>query len=134
MEPIAHLALSPVENARLTPLEILADFADATRGWVYQERASRHYADQKDRPALVVRHWHDDVPVHVDFAFVAAGDDSNRVGFVILDAPEKEQPLSRKQRARLTERLLNALQDYLSTRPDHVELQVERRDTGSTAS
>lgn len=134
MEPIAHLALTPVENSKLTPLEILADFADATRGWVYQERSSRHYAEQKGHPALVIRHWHDDIPVHVDFAFVAAADDSNRVGFVILDAPEKEQPLSRTQRARLIERLLEALQDYLSRRPDHVELHVERRGTGSAAS
>jgi hypothetical protein len=125
-DPIAHLVLTPEENAKLTPLEILADFADATRGWVYLERASRHYAEQKDRPALVLRHYRDEVPAHVDFAFATVPTESEKVRLVILDAPDAEEPLSRKQRSRLIELFLDALREYLSTRPDHVRLHVER--------
>jgi len=36
--PIAQLALIPSADAKVTPLEVLADFADATRGWGYLER------------------------------------------------------------------------------------------------
>lgn len=125
-DPIAHLALTPEENAKLTPLEILADFADATQGWVYLERASRHYAEQKDRPALVLRHYRDDVPAHVDLAFATAPNENEDVRLVILDAPDAEEPLSREQRSRLLELFLEALRDYLSTRPDHVRLHVQR--------
>ncbi len=125
-DPIAHLALTPEENAKLTPLEILADFADATQGWVYLERASRHYAEQKDRPALVLRHYRDDVPAHVDLAFATVPSESEAVRLIILDAPDAEEPLSREQRSRLLEIFLEALRDYLSTRPDHVRLHVQR--------
>jgi hypothetical protein len=126
-DPIANLALTPASNAKLTPLEVLADFADATRGWVYLERASRHYADQKAVPALVLRHYREGAPPHVDFAFAAPSDDADEVRLVILDAPDIEEPLSQQQHALLLDTFLEALQDYLSTRPDHVELHVERR-------
>jgi len=125
-DPIVHLALPPEDNAKLTPLEILADFADATQGWIYLERASRHYAEQKDGPALVLRHYRDDVPAYVDLAFATVPGEGEDVQFVILDAPDAEQPLSRKQRSRLVEVFLEALRTYLNTRPDHVRLHVER--------
>jgi hypothetical protein len=131
MDPIAHLALSSDENAKLTPLEVLADFADATQGWVYMERDSRHYAEQKDAPGLVIRHWRDGPPNHVDFAFAADADDPDEVHLVILDAPDADEALSPEQRAELLETFLDALRDYLPERPDHVTLHVER-DTASS--
>jgi hypothetical protein len=132
MDPIAHLALHPDETAKLTPLEVLADFADATQGWGYLERASRHYADQKDVPALVLRHWRTGTPSHVDLAFAADPDDPDTVRLLILDAPDTGETLSPEERAELLEDLLAALRSYLSERPDHVTLQVERhRDTAS---
>ena len=127
--PIAQLVLTPEENAKLTPLEILADFADATRGWVYMERATRHYAEQKDRPGLVLRHYRQGAPPHVDFAFAALPDSSDEIGLVILDAPDVEEPLSREQHALLLETFLEALREYLATRPDHVKLHVERDES-----
>jgi len=126
MDPIAQLALHPDENAKLTPLEVLADFADATQGWVYLERASRHYADQKDVPALLLRHWRTGTPPHVDLAFAADSDDPDTVRLVILDAPDVDETLSREQRAELLETFLKALRSYLGERPDHVTLHVER--------
>ncbi len=125
-DPIANLALTPASNAKLTPLEVLADFADATRGWVYLERASRHYADQKRLPALVLRHYRGGAPPHVDFAFAATSTDADEVRLVILDAPDTDEHLSQQQHTLLLDTLLDALQNYLSARPDHVELHLER--------
>jgi hypothetical protein len=124
--PIAQLVLTPEADAKVTPLEVLADFADATQGWVYLEQASRHYAEQKDRPALMLRHWREGAPPHVDFAFAAVPGTLNEVRLVILDAPDTEEPLSREQHSLLLETFLEALRDYLADRPDHVRLHVER--------
>jgi hypothetical protein len=134
MDPIAHLALTSSENAKLTPLEVLADFADATQGWVYLERDSRHYADQKGVPALMLRHWREGPPSHVDLAFAADPDDTETVHLVILDAPDVDETLSREQRAALLETFLEALRGYLKQRPDHVTLHVERDRPNPAAS
>lgn len=133
-DPIAHLALTPEENAKLTPLEVLADFADATRGWVYLERASRHYADEKNRAALVLRHYREGAPPHVDFAFATRPDDNETVDLIILDAPDTEEPLSTEQLGLLLETFLDALRDYLPERTDHVSLHVERDRPDATAT
>jgi len=132
--PIAQLALTPRDDAKVTPLEVLADFADATRGWVYLERASRHYADQKERAALVLRHWRDGAPPHVDVAFAAVPGETTAVRLVILDAPDTEEPLSRAQHTLLLDTFLEALRAYLDTRPDHVQLHVEREQPDTTTS
>lgn len=126
MDPIAHLALTPSEHATLTPLEVLADFADATQGWVYLERASRHYAEEKDVPGLVIRHWRKGTPNHVDVAFATDPDEEDTVHLVILDAPDADETLSQDQRAELLETFLEVLRDYLGDRPDQVTLHVER--------
>lgn len=124
--PIADLALIPEENAKLTPLEILADFADATRGWVYLERASRHYAHEKDQPALVLRHYRDGHPSHVDIAFATVPGETERLDLVILDAPDANEPLSKDAVSTVLETFLDAVRTYLSERGDHVTLEVDR--------
>jgi hypothetical protein len=134
MDPIAHLALTPTDESKLTPLEVLADFADATQGWVYMERDSRHYADQKDVPGLVLRHWREGTPNHVDFAFAADPTEPDTVRLVIFDAPDADETPSREQRAELLETFLDALRGYLSERPDHVTLHVERDTSASDAT
>lgn len=134
MDPIAHLSLTPDENAKLTPLEVLADFADATRGWVYLERASRHYAEEKGVRALVLRHWQEGAPPHVDFAFAADPETRDEVRLVILDTPDTEEPPSHQQHALLLETFLETLQSYLSDRPDHIQLHVDRDEMDSSAS
>lgn len=126
MNPIAHLALTPSEHATLTPLEVLADFADATQGWVYLERASRHYAEEKNVPGLVIRHWREGTPNHVDLAFATDPEEADTVHLVILDAPDVDETLSQDQRAELLETFLEILRDYLGDRPDQVTLLVER--------
>jgi len=131
MDPIAHLTLRSDENAKLTPLEVLADFADATQGWVYMERDSRHYADEKGAPGLVIRRWRDGTPSHVDLAFAADAEAPHDVHLVILDAPDAEEALSSEQRADVLETFLDALRDDLAERADHVTLHVEREPVSS---
>jgi hypothetical protein len=133
-DPIAQLTLTAEENAKLTPLEVLADFADATQGWVYLDEASRHYAEQKERSALVLRHWRQGAPPHVDFAFAATPDGAREVRLVILDAPDTREPLSHEQHTLLLETFLEALRDYLDARSDPVRLRVERDRPDATSS
>ena len=47
METVVHLEVTPDADAKLTPLELLEDFADASRDWQYLEHESEHYADRK---------------------------------------------------------------------------------------
>jgi len=133
-DPIAQIALTSEENAKLTPLEILADFADATHGWVYLERASRHYADEKAQPALILRHYREGAPPHVDFAFAELDDPPSEVRLVLLDAPDLDESLSDPQHTLLLETFLEALQNYLTERPDQIQLQVERDRTSLSSS
>ena len=133
-DPIAQIALTSDENAKLTPLEILGDFADATHGWVYLERASRHYADEKAQPALILRHYREGAPPHVDFAFAERDDAPGEVHLVLLDAPDLDESLSDQQHTFLLEAFLEALQNYLTDRSDHVQLQVERDRTNPASS
>jgi hypothetical protein len=101
---------------------------------VYLERASRHYADQKEGPGLVLRHWREGTPSHVDLAFAAPSGAPEEVRLVILDAPDADEALSPKQRAAVLETFLEALRDYLRERPDHVTLHVERDRSDPAAS
>lgn len=125
MESIVRIALSPAENAKVTPLEVLKDFADATRNWVYLEHASRHYAEEKGVPALLMRRR---VPpsTYVDLAFANPSPDTNRLQLVLLDEPGPENQLNAEERSQVVETFLNDLRDHLEARPDHISLHVER--------
>lgn len=125
MDPVMRIALTPEENAKVTPLEVLEDFAHSTRNWVYLEEASDHYAREKDAPALVLRRR---VPpsTYVDLAFANLNPETDRLELVLLDEPGTEQRLDAEERSRVVESFLEDLQDHLQTRPDYVSLHVER--------
>ena len=110
-DPIAQIALTSRENAKLTPLEVLGDFADSTQGWVYLEQASRHYADEKNQPGLILRHYREGAPPHVDFAFAELDDTPGEVRLILLDAPDLDESLSDQQHTFLLETFLEALQN-----------------------
>jgi len=124
--PISRLTLTSSSDAKVTPLEVLSDFADATNGWIYLADDSRHYADRKGRPAVVLRHRRGLAPAYVDFAFAADPDVPNTVGLVVLDAPDAAEPMPVADRAELVETMVTALRDYLADRPTAVSLRVER--------
>lgn len=132
MSSVIRLALHPEENAKVTPLEVLRDFADATPGWSYLEEDSRHYGEIKDIPGLVLRH-RVDPSTYVDLGFVGSSTDPDTVELAVLDRPGSDTPLSAEGRRDLLDTFLDVMRDYLSGRPDHVTLHVERERSGSTA-
>ena len=132
MPTVIRLSLHPDEHGKVTPFEILRDFADVNRGWSYLEEDSRHYTDLKDAPGLILRH-RIDPSAYVDFGFVGATADPSTVDLAILDRPDAETLLSPDERADLIDTFLDAMRDYLSERPDHVTLRVERDATDSAA-
>lgn len=125
MDPVMRIALTPEENAKVTPFEVLRDFAHATPNWVYLKEASHHYAQEKDAPALVLRRR---VPpsTYLDLAFANRTPESHRLELVLLDEPGAEQHLNLEERNRVVESFLEEVQEYLHTRPVHVSLHVER--------
>ncbi|MFB6098905.1 MAG: hypothetical protein ABEK84_07330 [Salinibacter sp.] len=131
MSTVLRLSLRPDEDAKVTPLEVLRDFADVRSGWSYMDEDSRHYAELKDAPGAILRH-RVDPSTYVDLGFVGAPD-SHRLELAVLDRPGADAPLSAEKRKDLVDTFLDAMRDYLSERPDHVTLQVER-DAADPAS
>jgi hypothetical protein len=129
METIVHIALTPDETAKLTPLELLEDFADASPDWHYLEEESNHYAEVKDVPACVLRHRRDGTPPYVDFGFASADPGHlTDIELVILDAPDPEHSLELEERNAVVDAFLQEMRDYLNARPGHATLRVEKDD------
>lgn len=129
METVVHLAITPDEDAKLTPLELLEDFADASRGWYYLEGESKHYAAEKDVPACVLRHRRNGELSYVDLAF-AATDPGNPhdIELVILDAPSPEYNLNLEERNQVVDTFIHHFREYLQGRPGHATLRVAKDD------
>lgn len=125
MSSVVRLALHPGEHAKVTPLEVLRDFADATAGWSYLEEDSHHYAEEKNVPGLVIRR-RIDPSTHVDLAFASPSEEDDAVELAVLDRPGSEAFLSSEERRALLDTFLAAMRDYLDERPDHVTLHLER--------
>lgn len=125
MDPVLRIALTPEENAKVTPLEVLEDFAHSTRNWVYLEEASHHYTQEKNAPALILRRR---VPpsTYVDLAFANLNPETDRLELVLLDEPGAQQRLSAEERSQVVESFLEDLRGHLQARSDHVSLHVER--------
>jgi len=132
MSAVIRLSLRPEKDAKVMPLEILRDFADLRSGWSYMEEDSRHYTDLKGAPGAILRH-RTDPSTYVDLGFVGASTDPSTVDLAVLDRPGADTPLSGEARKALLDTFLNAMRNYLSERPDHVTLQVERNTTESSA-
>ena len=125
MSAVVRLSLRPEENAKVTPLEVLRDFADVQAGWSYLEEDSRHYTDLKGAPGTILRHRIDS-STYVDLGFVGATTDPSTVDLAVLDRPGGDTLLSSDERADLINTFLDAMREYLSERPEHVTLQVEQ--------
>lgn len=132
MSAVVRLSLRPGEAAKVTPFEVLQDFADVKSRWSYLKEDSEHYSDLKGAPGAVLRH-RIAPSTYVDFGFVEATVDSSTVDLVVLDRPGTDTPLSSDERTDLIDTFLDAMRDYLSERPDHVTLHVERDAADSAA-
>jgi len=112
---------------------VLRDFADVKTDWSYLEEHSRHYADLKEALGLVLRH-RIDPSSYVDFGFVGTSSDASTLELAVLNRPDSDAPLSADERSFLIDTFLDAMRDYLSERPDHVTLHVERDAADSPSS
>lgn len=129
METVVHIAITPDEQAKLIPLELLEDFADASPDWHFLEDESTHYAEVKSVPACVLRHRHADERRYVDFAFAATDPSNpNDVELVILDAPDPQQELSLEERNDVVNNFIQHFREYLTGRPGHASLRVAKDD------
>lgn len=129
METIVHIEIIPDTNAKLTPLELLEDFADASPDWQYLDEESTHYAQVKNRPSCILRQRRDGTPRYVDFGFAASNPANTKdIELVILDAPSPEQALTLAERDAVINGFLQHFRQYLSGRPGHASLHVEKED------
>jgi hypothetical protein len=129
METIVHIALKSDSNAKLTPLELLEDFADASPDWHYLEDESTHYAEAKGVSACVLRHRREGSPPYIDFAFAStdAGPLTD-IELLILDPPDPDLSLDLAERNNVINAFLQEMQEYLNARPGHATLRVEKDD------
>ena len=132
MSSIIRLSLRPEADAKVTPVEVLQDFGDVTAGWSYLDEDSRHYAELKGSPGVILRH-RADPSTYVDLGFVETDAGPHTVELVVLDRPGAEAPLASGKRRSLVESFSEALRSYLSHRPDHVTLHLNR-DAADSAS
>jgi hypothetical protein len=129
METIVRLALTPDPDAKLTPLELLEDFADASPGWHFLEEESAHYADEKNVPACLLRRRREGAIRNVDFAFAAPDPgDPHAIELIVLDAPDPAHQLDRSGRNQVVDTFLRQLRTYLDNRPHQASLQVVKED------
>lgn len=126
MTPLVSLTLKADDDAKITPLEALEDFADATGGWQYLEDESTHYAQEKGVPACVLRHRTGTSPAFVDFAFSDTTPERPlNIRLQLLDAPDAETALPEAVREAVVRGFLDAFNSYLATRPGHVSVQTD---------
>ncbi len=129
METVIHIAITPDPSAKLTPLELLEDFADASRDWHFLEEESDHYAEAKRVPACVLRHRYATQTRYVDFAFAATDPENpNDVELVILDAPDPDRALNLEERNDVINRFIQQFRAYLERRPGHASLRIAKDD------
>lgn len=132
MKTIVDVAIAPKDAAKLTPLELLRDFADATPGWHYLERDSEHYAEAKEVPAGVIRHMDLDGSKDVDLAFTAGPGSANSsaLRLRLIDPQGNDRSLGRDDRDAILDHFLKHFERYLDTRSAHARLHVEEDEEG----
>jgi nucleotide-binding universal stress UspA family protein len=134
MNLILDLALSPTDDAQLTPLEMLRDFAYASPGWHYLEDASLHYAEEKGEGACILRHHVLSGATDVDLAFARrpGSEKGDRALHLTVIEPESaERPFDAEERHEIAEHLLDHLRAHLDAQGRHAEVHVERGDASA---
>lgn len=127
METVIRLEITPDANAKLTPLELLEDFADASRDWQYMEEDSQYYAELKGRPACILRNRQTETHRYVDYGFASTNPaNRNDIELVILDTPDPERQLDLGARNAAVDRFIQHFRQYLGGRPGHASLHVEK--------
>lgn len=129
MKEIAGLTITHDEQSKTTPLELLKDFADTSADWHFLERASSHYADAKNVPAIVVRHHSEDASVETDLGFVAcAAHEPCDFHLAVVTAVGTQDALSREHRQEEIAHFVRDFGSYLDTRNSDHRLEVSEQE------
>ena len=129
METVIHIKITPATGAKLTPLELLEDFADASQDWQYLEEESEHYTQLKKRPACILRRRRQKPTGYIDLGFAATNPaDPKDIELVVLDAPTPERRLDLEERNAVIDDFVQHFRQYLGGRPSHASLRVEKED------
>lgn len=136
MNLILDLALTPADDARLTPLEVLRDFAYASPGWHYLEDASRHYAEEKGQDACILRHHVLSGSTDVDLAFARRSDSAKgnkALHLTVIEPESAERPFNAEERDEIADHFVEHLRAHLDAQGRHAELHVERGEAEALA-
>lgn len=136
MDLIIDVALAPTDDAKLTPLEVLRDFAYASPGWHYLEVASRHYTEEKGREGCILRHHVLDGSTDVDLAFSSRSGSprgEQALHLAIVTPQGAEGDFSAEQRDEIVRHFLEHLRAHLDHQGRHADLHVERGGAESVA-
>lgn len=122
MNAAVRIQVSAGPSARVTPSEVLEDFADATSTWYFEEEDSRHYGTARGTEAVILQTFDPSVGI-VDFAF-ACDDDvpGGTLALRLVLDHKAHEPIDASDRRRLTDRLLTDFSTYLRGRPDLVRI------------
>jgi hypothetical protein len=129
MDLILDVALTSPDEAPLTPLEALRDFAYASPGWHYLEDASRHYAEEKGRDACILRHHVLGGSTDVDLAFArrpASPRGDAALHLTVIEPEGAERPFDAEERDEIARHFVEHLRAHLDRQGRHAEVHVER--------
>lgn len=129
MKTVIDVQIEPVDSAKVTPRELLEDFADLHPAWHFLEDESGHYTHEKGVPACVLRYVNPSGVASFDLVFSSQEThEHSSFRLVLLDpAPPKEQ-LRLEKRNAVIERFVEAFSDYLERRHLHAHLHVVEKD------
>lgn len=129
MKEIAGLTITHEEQSKVTPLELLKDFSDTSSDWHFLEQASSHYADEKNVPAIIVRHQDEEASVEADLGFVAcAAHEPCDFHLAVVTAVGTREPLSREHRQEEIAHFARDFGAYLDHRNSNHRLDVSEQE------
>lgn len=127
MDPIADLAIKPHQQAPVTPLELLKDFADTSSEWHVLENVSSCYANVKNAPAVVMRHRTFPKLEETDLGFVATEPAEKTTFRLAVVAPASvEENLTARDQQETIHDFAESFQGYLSERAVETHLDVKQ--------
>lgn len=134
MSPDVTVHLAPTSAAKVTPLELLEDFADAQPNWLFLEHETRHYAVEKGVAACVVRYASANGLRDADLVFAAEHlQEHTTTRLTLVAAAADHEELDPVEQQRIVDRFLDAFHGYLQRREGHVQLRVVRQGDVVTA-
>lgn len=114
MMEIVDVEIVPGLRPHVTPLELLEDFADVSRDWLYLEDDSRHYSSARGGRGCVLRACSGAQDEVVDYAFADVSTADTEAFRLLLICPaDTYEAVEEGQRALHVDHFLRAFSGYL---------------------